>query len=144
MNENEKESKNVKLGVLEEVANMSVDELTNLEQQLASEFNTLSKEYLESRLSRINTILDKLNSLIKYATANDKSWLKIYNFEIETINSIMTNTEDLIISNNGDLKNKPDLLKSIDEYQEELKEILKTYKVLLILIVLSGMITTIN
>ena len=50
MNENEKESKNVKLGVLEEVANMSVDELTNLEQQLASEFNTLSKEYLESRL----------------------------------------------------------------------------------------------
>ena len=76
MNENEKESKNVKLGVLEEVANMSVDELTNLEQQLASEFNTLSKEYLESRLSRINTILDKLNSLIKYATANDKSWLK--------------------------------------------------------------------
>lgn len=125
MNENEKESKNVKLGVLEEVANMSVDELTNLEQQLASEFNTLSKEYLESRLSRINTILDKLNSLIKYATANDKSWLKIYNFEIETINSIMTNTEDLIISNNGDLKNKPDLLKSIDEYQEELKEIFK-------------------
>ena len=56
----------------------------------------------------------------------------------------MTNTEDLIISNNGDLKNKPDLLKSIDEYQEELKEIFKTYKVLLILIVLSGMITTIN
>ena len=52
----------------------------------------------------------------------------------------MTNTEDLIISNNGDLKNKPDLLKSIDEYQEELKEIFKTYKVLLILIVLSGMI----
>ena len=121
----ETESNNVKSGVLEEMANMSVDELNNLEQQLATEFNSLSKEYLESRLSRINTILDKLNSLIKYATANDKSWLKIYNFEIETINSIMTNTEDLIISNNGDLKNKPDLLKSIDEYQEELKEIFK-------------------
>lgn len=110
---------------LKEISQMSVDELNELEQQLSTEFKSIGKEYLDNRLSRINVILEKLNNLIKLATANDKSWLKIYNFEVETINSIMTNTEDLIMVNNGTLKNKPDLLKSIDEYQEELKEIFK-------------------
>ncbi|RCK55708.1 hypothetical protein Cantr_05568 [Candida viswanathii] len=115
----------VQTELLKEISQMSVEELTELEQQLSSEFKTIGKEYLESRLSRISVILEKLNNLIKLATANDKSWLKIYNFEVETINNIMTNTEDLIMVNNGTLKNKPDLLKSIDEYQEELKEIFK-------------------
>ena len=55
----------------------------------------------------------------------------------------MTNTEDLIMVNNGKLKNKPDLLKSIDEYQEELKEILRIYKVHLILIILLNTIMSI-
>lgn len=68
-------------------------------------------------------MLEKLNSLIKLATANDKSWLKIYNFEIETINNIMTNTEDLIMVGNKTIPNKPDLLKSMDEYEVELREI---------------------
>ncbi|MCP8716578.1 MAG: hypothetical protein M5E90_04075 [Asgard group archaeon] len=111
--------------LLKEISQMSVDELNELEEQLSTEFKTVGKEYLDNRLSRINVILEKLNNLIKLATANDKSWLKIYNFEVETINNIMTNTEDLIMVNNGKLKNKPDLLKSIDEYQEELKEIFK-------------------
>ncbi|KAI5958384.1 hypothetical protein CANMA_004228 [Candida margitis] len=102
---------------------MSLEQLNQYQEEITNEFKTLSKDYLNKRLCRINVMLEKLNSSIKLANANDKSWLKIYNFEIETINNIMTNTEDLIMVNNGTIPNKPDLLKSIDEYEEELREI---------------------
>ncbi|KAL6451583.1 hypothetical protein SBY92_004916 [Candida maltosa Xu316] len=115
----------IQSSMVKEMSEMTVQQLTELEQQLSQEFKTFGKEFLESRLSRINTVLDKINNSIKSAVASDKSWQKIYNFESETINNIMTNTEDLILVDKGALKNKPDLVRSFDEYQEELKEIFK-------------------
>lgn len=108
---------------IEDLQQMSLEQLNQYQDKISLEFKTLSKDYLNKRLSRINVMLEKLNSLIKLATANDKSWLKIYNFEIETINNIMTNTEDLIMVGNKTIPNKPDLLKSMDEYEVELREI---------------------
>ncbi|KAI5958072.1 hypothetical protein KGF57_002880 [Candida theae] len=106
-----------------DLENMSLEQLNEYQSKISREFKSLSKEYLKKRLSRVNVMLEKLNSSIKLASANDKSWLKIYNFEIETINNIMTNTEDLIMVKNKTIPNKPDLLKSMDEYEEELQEI---------------------
>lgn len=107
----------------QDLQQLSVEQLNQYQDKISREFKLLSKDYLNKRLSRINVMLDKLTSLIKLATANDKSWLKIYNFEIETINNIMTNTEDLIMVGNKTISNKPDLLKLMDEYEVELQEI---------------------
>lgn len=104
---------------------MSAEELQNYQNEISSEFKHLSRQYIESRLVRINAMIEKLQYLIKLATANEKSWSKIYNFEVETINNIMTNTEDLIMVENGSIPSKPDLLKSLLEYEEELREIFK-------------------
>ncbi|KAK6456756.1 uncharacterized protein RJT20DRAFT_126807 [Scheffersomyces xylosifermentans] len=113
------------VSTLTKIPTMTVDELTELENELADEFSSLSKSYISSRLSRIDKLLEKIGNSIKVATANDKNWLKIFNFEIETINNIKTNTEDLILLNSGYIHNKGDILKSIEEYEEELKEIFK-------------------
>ncbi|CAD1808750.1 hypothetical protein FOB58_000560 [Candida parapsilosis] len=102
---------------------LSLEELNQYQNKISQEFKILSKDYLNKRLSRINVMLDKLTSSIKLANANEKSWLKIYTFEIEAINNIMTNTEDLIMVNNKTIPPKTDLLKSMDEYEEELQEI---------------------
>ncbi|RLV92684.1 hypothetical protein JA1_002997 [Spathaspora sp. JA1] len=96
----------------------SIDELTKLEQDISSEFKTLAQQYLTSRLSRINTMIDKITNSIKLTSTNDKNWLKIFNFEFETINNIKTNCEDLILN-----ENSKDILNSVDEYEKELQEI---------------------
>jgi hypothetical protein len=110
---------------LAQMANYSTEELSRVEKGLAKEFKSISRQYIEARLSRIHKLIEQSAHLIKVAYTNDKNWLKIYNFEIETINNIKTNTEDLILMNSGVIRNKYDLLKSIDEYEEELKEIFK-------------------
>lgn len=107
------------------IPNLSVEELTELEKEILDEFRDISKSYLATRLSRIDTLIEKINNLIKITTANDRNWLKIYNFEIETINNIKTNTEDLVLLSGGYIHNRADILRSIDEYEEELKEIFK-------------------
>jgi len=110
---------------IRELPKMTSAELAGLERLVAAEFRDLGRSYIQARLVRINQMIEKLLQLIKLATANDKNWLKIYNFEIETINNITTNTEDLVLVKDGVLLSKADLLKSVDEYEEELKEIFK-------------------
>lgn len=110
---------------LAQVPRYSTEELSRVEKALAKEFKSLGRQYIEARLARIHKLIDKTTRLIKVAACNDKNWLKIYNFEIETINNIKSNTEDLILMNSGVIRNKYDLLKSVDEYEEELKEIFK-------------------
>ncbi|KAI5960594.1 uncharacterized protein KGF55_004487 [Candida pseudojiufengensis] len=115
-----KESPDIDLN--QDFESMPIKQLNEIEDKIKNEFKNLSKKYIKNRISRINSIIDKLKNSIKITQDNDKSWLKIYNFEIETINNILTNTEDLIMIKNGTLKNKPDLL-NLEEYEEELKEI---------------------
>ncbi|KAK6462356.1 hypothetical protein DFJ63DRAFT_335683 [Scheffersomyces coipomensis] len=111
--------------ILTNIPNLNVEELADLEDQLAREFRLISKNYISSRLSRINKLIERINSSIKIATANDRNWSRIYNFEIETINNIKTNTEDVILMSMSEIDDKPDILKSLDEYEEELAEIIK-------------------
>ncbi|KAG7662329.1 uncharacterized protein J8A68_004100 [[Candida] subhashii] len=112
---------------LQTIANLPIDELTSLESNISQEFKQLSQEYLRSRLNRINAMIEKLIISIRLAGNNDKNWFKIFNFEIETINNIKTNFEDLILESLGVVNNnRIDILKSLDEYETELKEIFKS------------------
>ncbi|KAK6201428.1 uncharacterized protein RJT21DRAFT_35176 [Scheffersomyces amazonensis] len=110
---------------LTKIPNLSVEQLTNLEEELSQEFKFVSKNYITSRLSRINKLIERINSSIKIANANDRNWSRIYNFEVETINNIKTNTEDLILMSMKQIEEKSDILKSLDEYEEELREVVK-------------------
>lgn len=112
--------------VISNLTKLSNDQLLKLEKDIGEEFSRLGRSYIEARLVRIHQMIEKLNNSIKLVNLNDKNWLKIYNFEIETINNIKTNTEDLILVNEGLLSNKPDLIRSIDEYEQELLEIFKS------------------
>lgn len=102
------------------------EDLLKLEKDIGGEFANLAKSYINGRLVRIHHMIDSLNQSIRLVSLNDRNWLKIYNFEIETINNIKTNTEDLILVNDGLLTNKPDLIQTIDEYEEELIEVFKS------------------
>ncbi|CAI5756720.1 unnamed protein product [Candida verbasci] len=109
---------NIQPSIVNNVINLSVDELNQLESKIESNFKSISSTYLNDRLIRLNCLIEKLSNSIKIANANDKSWSKIFNFEIESINNIMTNTEDLILD-----FNKPDLVKTLNEYQDELQDV---------------------
>ncbi|ODV77516.1 uncharacterized protein CANTADRAFT_36932, partial [Suhomyces tanzawaensis NRRL Y-17324] len=111
--------------VLGQISSYTPKQLMDLEAVISAEFKSVGKDYIQARLERVNKLIEKINKLLKAANANDKNWLKIYNFEIETIHNIKNNTEDLILSSEGMVPNRPDILKSFDEYEEELKEIFK-------------------
>ncbi|CAK9435546.1 uncharacterized protein LODBEIA_P02730 [Lodderomyces beijingensis] len=110
------------------IEQMPLEQLNNYQDEIAAEFKKLSRQYVESRLSRITSMIDKLGESIELAQGNNKSWLKIYNFEVEIINNMITNTEDLIMVSNGTMPSKPDLVKNLDEYEEELKEIFRSMR----------------
>ncbi|CUM64001.1 uncharacterized protein PRCAT00001589001 [Priceomyces carsonii] len=104
---------------------LPTNELNKIEQDLADEFKSASKEYVISRLSRINHVLDELNYHIRVFTENDLNWSRIYNFEIETISNMKTNTEDYILLDTGLIRSKREVITDLVDYEEEFREIIK-------------------
>lgn len=100
---------------------LPAEQLQQYEETLSREFETLSKEYVESRTSRIAHMLDVIKHHIKVFSDNDKRWAKVYAFEMKTIENIRTNTEDVILAHakTGAAKH---LIESLDEYELELTE----------------------
>lgn len=98
------------------------EQLGQYEEMLTREFLALSKEYVESRASRIAHMLEVIKHHIRVFSENDKRWAKIYAFEIKTIEAIRTNTEDVILAHAsaGPLK---EVIESLEEYELELEEV---------------------
>mmetsp|Transcript_6767 Transcript_6767/g.8561 ORF Transcript_6767/g.8561 Transcript_6767/m.8561 type:complete len:435 (+) Transcript_6767:38-1342(+) len=104
---------------LSNLAHSSIEELTNIENVISQEFNSLSKEYLNSRATRINQLINSLDYFISKVSEDETDWLEVFRTQTETINNIKTNTEDLILSSKtGSVKNICDTL---DEYEDTLK-----------------------
>ncbi|CUM53252.1 uncharacterized protein AC631_04263 [Debaryomyces fabryi] len=104
---------------LSNLTHSSIEELTNFENDISQEFNSLSKEYLNSRVIRINHLINSLSYFISKVSEDETEWLEVFNTQTETINNIKTNTEDLILSSKtGSVKNICDTL---DEYEDTLK-----------------------
>lgn len=110
-------------GTLPELPFKSQEDLNKYEASLQDEFKTLSHEYTLSRQSRINHMISAINYYLKILSENDKNWSKIYNFEIDTIQHIKTNTEDMILTELR-LSNTKDVITTLDEYELELAELL--------------------
>lgn len=104
---------------LSNLSRSSMEELSSLENDISKEFNSLSKEYLDSRVVRINHLIESINYFIHEFTEDENEWLAIYNKQTETINNIKTNTEDLILSRSmGSGKN---ICNTLDEYEKTLQ-----------------------
>ena len=101
------------------LAHSSIEELTNFEDDISKQFNSLSKEYLNSRVARINHLINSINYFISKLAEDETEWLEVFSTQTETINNIKTNTEDLILSSKTGSVN--DICDTLDEYEDTLK-----------------------
>lgn len=100
------------------LAHSSIEELTNFEDDISKQFNSLSKEYLNSRVARINHLINSINYFISKFAEDETEWLEVFSTQTETINNIKTNTEDLILScKTGSIN---DICDTLDEYEDTL------------------------
>lgn len=73
---------------------MSLEQLINIEEKLAREFSTLSKDYLLARKSRLEFCIRHAQEQINAAQLHDQKWAAIYTAEtkkIETLNNALEN-----------------------------------------------------
>ncbi|CAG89888.2 DEHA2F25982p [Debaryomyces hansenii CBS767] len=101
------------------LAHSSIEELTNFEDDISKQFNSLSKEYLNSRVARINHLINSINYFISKLAEDETEWSEVFSTQTETINNIKTNTEDLILSSKTGSVN--DICDTLDEYEDTLK-----------------------
>lgn len=107
---------------LTDFLNLEADELATYEGDVSKEFSSLARQYVKSRLSRINHMINLLGIYIKKFNDFDKTWLKIYGLEVKTLHQIRTSTEDLILSNR--FMSPSTIINKLNEDENELLEIL--------------------
>ncbi|CCE85463.1 Piso0_005059 [Millerozyma farinosa CBS 7064] len=107
---------------LSEFFHLTPDELVAQEEEISKEFSSLARQYVKSRLSRIDHMINLLGIYIKKFNDFDKTWSKIYGLEEKTLHQIRTSTEDLILSNK--LMSPSSIINKVNEDENELLEIL--------------------
>lgn len=76
-----------------DLPSMTLDKLAAIEGQLASEFASLSKEYVDARAARIDHLLKLIDELISAADGHDRLWTKIYNEETKHLEHMIAAPE---------------------------------------------------
>lgn len=77
---------------------MTSDQLSQLEDLLSNEFQSLSRQYLHAREARINAMLLLIDRQVKKIQQKDNDWTQKYNYEVDLIERLATNTESKILS----------------------------------------------
>lgn len=103
---------------------MTLEQLSQIEEQLSREFSSLSREYVQARSSRAEHLLTLINLQISAVQDHDQEWSKRYNFEIESIECLANNTENRILAQSRLGPPPKDVVESLAEYELELKELL--------------------
>lgn len=101
---------------------LTPQELALLEKQLQEQFETSLRQYLKSRLDRVEFILEQLNQSLLTMSENERNWLRIYQFETETVAKMLTNTESKILKG---IKDDPH---QIEEFEKELYALIKNLR----------------
>lgn len=73
---------------------MSLEQLLQLEDVLSQEFASLSRQYVESRKSRIEQLLSIINKQLHISQGHEQQWADKYAYEIELIEQLIHSTED--------------------------------------------------
>lgn len=76
---------------------MSLDKLAIIEGQLASEFASLSKDFVDARAARTDYLLKIIDKLISAAEKYDREWSKIYGKETKDIEKVIAAPEHYLL-----------------------------------------------
>lgn len=104
---------------LERLHRMSAQDLAQLEKVIAKDFRDLASRYVRARLVRGKAIHSQLASQLECTTTKEASWNRIVGFELETIASLASTSEDLVTR-------RPGALSSLREYDDELSAVCRS------------------
>ncbi len=111
-------------------------QLGQLELELQAEYRHLALRYIEARLVRVNTMLDRINAQLHVLNEKEKLWLQIYHYEIELIRALQTNTETAIAEGGGASPDGASAVKgafTLAQYTAELEKLLQSIQSPLVL-----------
>lgn len=80
--------------MIENLPNMSVEQLSKLESQLSREFSELSRNYIEARKSRIDYLLKNVDAQIKIFQDNDADWTDLYLNQLLALEDFVSHPEE--------------------------------------------------
>lgn len=76
---------------------MSLDKLAVIEAQLAAEFHSLSKEYVDARAVRTKYLLDSIDLLIAAAENQDREWSTVYGQKTKNLEKVIAAPENHLL-----------------------------------------------
>lgn len=108
------------LSIIPSLSTMSLDQLSQLEEELLQEFASLSREYVRSRDTRIDHLLTVIDKHLKLSLAHDSEWAEKYAYEVELIALLIHGTEDAVVAR-GTIKGHRG---NNEKFEEELQELM--------------------
>lgn len=84
--------------IIPSLSTMSLDQLSELEEELLQEFALLSREYVQSRGARIDHLISVIDKHLKVSLDHDLQWSEKFAYEVELIGLLIHGTEDAILS----------------------------------------------
>lgn len=94
---------------------MSSETLAKIEAQLANEFASLSREFVEARKPRIEYLLKRIDQLIADAENHDREWNQICSSKIKQIEAVFTAPEHYLLGTSKEEPNEEDLKSLISQ-----------------------------
>lgn len=80
--------------IIEHLPELSVEQLSKLENQISQEFAELSRNYIDARKSRVSSLLKNLDVQIKKFQDNDAEWTDIYFNQLSALEDYTAHPED--------------------------------------------------
>lgn len=100
---------------------MSLEQLIQIEENIAKEFHNLSQEYISARKSRLDYCIHHTQEQINLAQLNDQKWANIYTSEIHKIESLNRALENLILKQRSQSQEQNDLNDLLSKMESPLK-----------------------
>ncbi|OBA20102.1 hypothetical protein METBIDRAFT_45324 [Metschnikowia bicuspidata var. bicuspidata NRRL YB-4993] len=79
---------------------MTIQQLSKLEDCISDEFALLAREYVQARKSRVEYMQKNIESQIRTFQQNDTSWSSFYNQQVKLIDTLTNLTENNVIGDN--------------------------------------------
>lgn len=104
---------------------LSIQQLSKLEECISEEFASLAQEYVAARKSRVEYMQKNVESQIKKFQHNDSSWSNFYNQQVQLIETLSTLTENSVIKDNSSSRhhNKYHHASALD-FEKELQQLM--------------------
>lgn len=106
--------------IIPSLSTMSLDQLSQLEEELLQEFASLSREYVRSRGTRIEYLLGVINKHLNVSRDHDLEWAQKYAYEVDLIGLLIQGTEDSVLTH----RTARSSTANGETFEEELRELM--------------------